>query len=254
MSLKLLKKLTLPKYRDETGLFAVEGKKGVEELLASDLTIETIYATLESLAHFEELASAYGNTHSHTPAVVCVTEENLTRAGTFQTNNAAAAIARMPEVTKEHDVLAAAKASYVLVLDEVRDPGNLGTILRTADWFGITHIVLSETSTDPYSPKAIAASMGSFTRMHLSRLPLPDLLAKASASSIPIMGALLKGENIFEITLPKNGILIMGSESHGIEETLLPFISHPVTVPRFGKAESLNVASATAVILATLKQ
>ncbi len=255
MSQKLLKKLQDKKYRDETGLFLVEGKKGISELLLSDFKVTTIYTTLEAMAEIEELASSHSNrTNTPLPEILCVTEDKLVQNGTFRSNNTGIAIAAKKTSSTEAEILEKAKTSLILVLDDIQDPGNLGTILRTADWFGLTNVITSPTTTDPYGPKVINATMGSFTRVDVIQLSLPALLEKAHGLKIPSMGAFLDGRNIFETTNVAKGFLIMGSESHGINEELAPLVTDRITIPRFGKAESLNVASATAVILATLKQ
>ncbi len=255
MSQKLLKKLVDKKYREETGLFLVEGKKSIDELLASDFVVETIYATLETLSDIEAAAQIY-HTRSggRAPEVICVTEEKLATTGTFRSNNAGIAIARQKDNVPVERVLKEAEDTFVLVLDDVRDPGNLGTIIRTADWFGITHIVTSETTTDFYNPKVIAASMGSFTRISVTPLQLPSFLRQAQEQTIPIFGAFLDGENIFEIKHSGHGLIVMGSESHGIGVEIAPYITDRITIPKYGDAESLNVAIATGVILSALKQ
>jgi TrmH family RNA methyltransferase len=254
MSQKLLKQLTERKHRDETGLFLVEGKKSISELLASDFEVETIYATLETVSEFETAGAEQGKRTGITPQVICITEEKLAQHGTFRSNNAGVAIARQKPLFDVNHILERAKKELVIVLDDVRDPGNLGTIIRTADWFGVTHIVCSDTTTDFYNPKVIAASMGSFTRVRVTSLSLLQFLGIAREQKIPSMGAFLDGRNIFETKSPTHGFLVMGSESHGIHEDIEPFITDRITIPRFGKAESLNVATATAVILATLMQ
>ena len=255
MSQKLLKKLVDKKYREETGLFLVEGKKSIEELLASDFEVDTIYATLETLSDIEEAARAYHvRRGGRVPEVICVTEEKLAATGTFRSNNAGSAIAHQKAPASPEHILEKAQESLVLVLDDVRDPGNLGTIIRTADWFGISHIVTSLTTTDFYNPKVIAATMGSFTRVSVTSLLLPPFLKQVHAQGIETLGAFLDGENIFKMKHPTHGVLVMGSESHGISDDIAPYITKRVTIPQYGKAESLNVAIATAVILSAFKQ
>jgi RNA methyltransferase, TrmH family len=255
MSQKLLKKLVDKKYREETGLFLVEGKKSIEELLTSDFEIDTVYATLETLSDIEAAVRTYhARMGGSMPEVICVTEEKLAATGTFRSNNAGIAIAHQKTPASPEHILTEATKSLVLVLDDVRDPGNLGTIIRTADWFGITHIVTSLTTTDFYNPKVIAATMGSFTRVSVTPLPLPSFLKQVRDQGILTFGAFLDGENIFEMKQPQSGMLVMGSESHGISDEIAPFIAQRVTIPQYGKAESLNVAIATAVILSAFKR
>jgi RNA methyltransferase, TrmH family len=250
MSAKLLRKLTEKKYRDETGLFLVEGRKGIEELLRSDFKVDSIYATLESMAAFEKTTAACGKN----PPLHCLSEEKLALSGTFRTNNAGIAIAHQKPELPQDAYLKAAQSGWVLVLDDVRDPGNLGTIMRTADWFGITHIVTSETSVDVWNPKVVSASMGSFTRVSVSSCNLTAFLTKAREEKLPVLGAFLEGKSIYDGLEEHKGFLLMGSESHGIHEELVPLVSEKITIPRKGGAESLNVSIATALILSTLTQ
>jgi RNA methyltransferase, TrmH family len=253
MSQKLLKKLTGRKHREETGLFLVEGKKSIEELLRSDFRIATIYATLSALEGFDASIDAYAKRMNvQKPEVICVSEETLASYGTFRTNNAGIAIAYQKHSVSEKEILDAAAHSFVLVLDDVRDPGNLGTIIRTADWFGVTHVVVSETTADFYNPKVIAASMGSFTRVTVTSRNLVDFLSKSTSHSLPILGAFLNGTDIFDLKKSAHGLLVMGSESHGIQKDIETFITQKITIPKYGNAESLNVAVATGIILGTL--
>ena len=254
MSQKLLKKLRDTKYRKESGLFLVEGKKNILELLSSNFEVASIYTTLESLESFDTEADTYTLREKCVrPDVILLSQDRLEESGTFKTNNAGIAIAKQKQSISREILLEEALRGYVLILDDVRDPGNLGTIMRTADWFGISHIVTSETSTDCYNPKTIAASMGSFTRITVTALPLIELLQNAKNLNVPTMGSFLDGRNIFETKSPEHGFIIMGSESHGIGEPLISFIDDRVTIPRYGHAESLNVAIATAVILGALR-
>src|SRR5690606_11764201 len=137
--------------------------------------------------------------------VVTVTEEALARAGSMETNNAALAIAKMPPLPPFHWP----DHPFVLALDEVRDPGNLGTIIRIADWYGLTSLVLSESSADFYNQKTIAATMGSFTRITPHYVNLPQFLEKRPLMT-PVYGAALQGENVHKLTLQPTGVLVMG--------------------------------------------
>lgn len=251
---KFTKKLVNKKNRLETGMFLVEGKKNILELLSSDFKIETIYGTTFFINELAVLLSKSNTENIHeTRRLITVTESELEHMGTLKSNNAGIAIVFQKIKLQEDTFLEAAKSEIVLVLDDVRDPGNFGTIIRTADWFGVTHIVTSETTTDFYNPKTIAASMGSFTRVSVTSLPLPEFLKSAHLLKIPITGAVLNGKNLYESKLPTHGVLLMGSESHGIHETLLPFITESLAIPRHGNAESLNVGVATGILLASIR-
>jgi TrmH family RNA methyltransferase len=246
MTPKTIKKLADKKYRIETGLFLVEGEKSIQELLDSDFIVEAIYGTKNFIS---SLKTEYSSV-----AATVVSDDALVKMGTLQTNNAGIAVARQKEVVGESAVLTEAKNNFILALSEVRDPGNLGTIIRIADWFGVRRIVASEGTTDFYNPKTIGASMGSFTRVSVSYTALPAFLTDAEGAGLPIMGAVLDGKSVHEGGLPKNGVLLMGSESHGIDSALLQYTSHKVTIPKFGSAESLNVSIATGILLDALRR
>lgn len=235
-----LRALHQKKYRQENGLFFVEGAKNVLELLASDFEVEVIFAT-ESFRKENEHQLNRQSTH-----VEESTPDELVRVGTFTTNNAALAVAR----TKNWPEIVPEAAEWVLVLDDLRDPGNLGTILRVADWYGLKKIVCSETTADFYNPKVLAASMGSFARVAVWYGPLDAYLRRHAG--FPVFGTFLDGQNLHETAFPAAGFLVIGNESHGIGAMVEPFISHKITIPRFGGAESLNAGIATAVVLDNL--
>lgn len=252
LSQKMVHKLADKKYRNETGLFLVEGKKNIFELLDSNFTIETIYGVVDFIGAVEEVLAQKGK--AHTPELVAVTEEVLVKMGTLRTNNAGIAVVFQRPESDLDEFLRAAQREIVLLLDDVRDPGNLGTIIRTADWFGVTHIVASPTTTDFYNPKTIAATMGSFARIDVRYTELSLFLTMAHEAHLPIVGTSLNGKNMYDVKLKKNGVLIMGSESHGMSDNLQQYMSDVVVIPRYGKAESLNVSVATAVLLAELRR
>jgi RNA methyltransferase, TrmH family len=255
MVLKNIRKLADRKYRDETGLFLVEGKKSISELLESDFEVESIFVTQDASIDMRGAIETYCiRAKKSQPEVVIVSEEKLSTIGTFQSNNAGVAVVRRRTSTPPSNILKRAQTEFVLVLDDVRDPGNLGTIVRIADWFGVTHIVTSETTTDFYNPKTVSASMGSFTRVHVTPLSLPEFLQEAKRANILSYGTFLDGKSIYEYKKVDRGLLIMGSESHGISEELEALIHERITIPRYGKAESLNVGIATAIILSALRQ
>jgi len=255
LSRKLIKKLTDKKYRLETGLFLVEGKKNIFELLESDFTVEAVYGTSYFINELHTCFSTSKQIGSPSlPEFFTVKEDELIHMGTLKSNNAGVAVVVQKQPMAFEDLVERASKEIVLVIDDVRDPGNLGTIIRTADWFGVTCIATSVTTTDFYNPKTIAATMGSFTRVAVMEYPLSDLLSTIKSKGIPIMGAALDGKNVFESSLPRSGILLVGSESHGITEDLLPFITDMITIPRYGNAESLNVSTATGILLSVLKK
>ncbi|WCP69491.1 RNA methyltransferase [Vibrio tubiashii] len=235
--LKLLRALGQKKQRKAHGLFLVQGEKNVLELANSALTVKQVFATPEFLADY----------HAELSGFDCIEAslDELTKASTLVSNNAAIAVVEIPSVDTP-------KAQGLMIaLDGVSDPGNLGTIIRVADWYGIKHIVASADCADPYNPKTISATMGSFGRVTVSQLDLPSYLEQ---SNLPVYGAFLEGESVHKTEFAAEGILLMGSESHGIREQAAKFVTDKITIPAFGGAESLNVAMATGIILDNLRR
>lgn len=254
MSPKDVKKLADKKHRTETGLFIVEGEKNIKELLSSDFVVTDILGTRSFIDSIFSLVNAYDERMHERVELKEMKQDDVERTGTFVTNACGIAVV---EQRKEFDVKTVyerAKEDFVLVLDDIRDPGNLGTIIRIADWFGISHIVASTTTTDCYSPKVISATMGSFTRIPVTYHELPEFLEKAKELGLPIVAGDMDGKSIHEGGLPKNGLLLMGSESHGVSEESLKYATERVTIPRFGNAESLNVSVATGILLDALRR
>jgi TrmH family RNA methyltransferase len=235
--LKLLRALGQKKQRKAHGLFLVQGEKNVLELAKSALAVQQIFATEEFLAQYgKELASF---------ECIEASLDDLTKASTLVSNNAAIAVVEIPRV----EIPLA--QGLMLALDGVSDPGNLGTIIRVADWYGIKHIVASSDCADPYNPKTISATMGSFGRVQVSLVDLPSYLEQ---SNLPIYGAFLEGESVHKTAFAAQGILLMGSESHGVREQASKFVTDKITIPAFGGAESLNVAMATGIILDNMRR
>ena len=235
--LKLLRALGQKKQRKAHGLFLVQGEKNVLELANSALTVKQVFATPEFLADY----------HTELSGFECIEAslDELTKASTLVSNNAAIAVVEIPSVETP-------KAQGLMIaLDGVSDPGNLGTIIRVADWYGIKHIVASTDCADPYNPKTISATMGSFGRVTVSQLDLPSYLEQ---SNLPVYGAFLEGESVHKTEFAAEGILLMGSESHGNREQAAKFVTDKITIPAFGGAESLNVAMATGIILDNLRR
>ena len=254
MSPKNVKKLTEKKHREETGLFIVEGDKNIRELLTSDFVITELFGTKDFLAIVSSQIAQYETTMGQTIICTETKEDDLVRIGTFMTNGAGIAIVYQKEKCVLETICNAATSNIVLVLDDVKDPGNLGTIIRIADWYGVSHIIASLSTTDFYNPKTITASMGSFTRIHVSYYNLEEILPRIALQNLPIITTDMQGENIHTTTLPSNGFLVMGSESHGIGALTKQYATNTVTIPRFGKAESLNVSVATGILLDAIKR
>ncbi|MAD73592.1 MAG: RNA methyltransferase [Rheinheimera sp.] len=238
---KLIKSLHLKKYRKAEQLFFVEGEKAVLEVLASGWQVRALFATD---AFIQQHAQAV-NTVSLLQQ--CSSEE-LIKVGTFNSNDAALAVVEIPH----WPLFSTSPASWTLVLDNINDPGNLGTIIRIADWYGIQQILCSPDTADCYNPKVIAAAKGSFLRVQLHYLPLAEALAHAN---MPVYGAYLGGDNVHQLKLGKaGGYIVLGNEANGISSDVGHYISRKITIPAFGGAESLNVGIAAAVICDNLRR
>ena len=238
---KYVQSLHQKKYRHRHGAFLVEGGKSVMELLSSDLETEHLLLTTEFASQ------NHARLPAHLPLSI-VTESELTQLGTLAANTTALAVARLPaEKTLPHTLPVGA---LVLALDEVRDPGNLGTLLRLADWYGLPGVVLGAGCADAYSPKAVAASMGSFARVPVWERLLTEWLPELPAAAA-IYGADLQGDNVHRLVLKPAGVLIMGSESHGLTPAVAAQLTRRLHIPRAlgGRAESLNVAMSAGILL-----
>jgi RNA methyltransferase, TrmH family len=238
---KLIKSLQVKKYRKEEQSFVVEGAKSVLELLASDFEIIVVAA---SPAFMNDNAAAL---RAAGVGIEQSTENELTAAGTLQTNDAAIAVAKMKPnlrpVIKQNE--------FIIALDDIRDPGNAGTIIRTADWFGIKNIIASEETADFYNSKTISATMGSFCRVNFFYTSLPEFL---SSSSHKKYGAFLEGEDVHKIVFGSGGIIVIGNESNGISNEVKNHIDQKITIPRHGLAESLNAGVSAAIILDNVRR
>jgi TrmH family RNA methyltransferase len=241
--LKYIKSLQLKKYRMEEQSFIVEGAKGVAELLDSEFQITMIAATPEfSRATAEALARLAKKGVEIIPA----TEKELAAAGSLQSNQSAIAVVKMkPNVAPR-----LSGTEYALVLDDIRDPGNLGTIIRTADWYGIHNIIASEETADLYNPKTISATMGSLLRVHMFYTILTEYLHNASN----LYGTFLKGSDVHTIRFAKGGFIVIGNESNGISTAVAGLIHERIMIPRYGDAESLNAGVAAAIVLDNLRR
>jgi TrmH family RNA methyltransferase len=233
---KYIQSLCQKKQRQQEGLFIAEGTKLINELLRSDFEIERIYAVS---GWVPELS---------TPALVTtVTEAELQKISLLQTPNQVFAIVKQKQPLAMPDF----SNRFTLVLDGIQDPGNMGTLIRIADWFGITQVIASEDSVEFYNPKVIQSTMGSFLRVNLWYASLSSIL---QSPKVPVFGALLSGKDIHTQSPITEGMLIIGNESKGISTSLMPFINHPVSIPRQGGAESLNAAVAAGIIISHLKK
>lgn len=238
---KLIKSLHLKKHRKAEQLFFVEGEKAVLELLQSDWPVVALFAT-------ESFLSAHGVHSQRAELLQSCSSSELERVGTFSSNDAALAVVRIPQ----RSVSPTAPQEWVLVLDSINDPGNLGTIIRIADWYGIRHILCSEDTADAFNPKVIAAAKGSFLRVQLHYQPLLPLL---QAADRPVYGAYLGGESVHQLRMSHSGgYIVLGNEANGISDAVGRHVSRKITIPAFGQAESLNVGIACAIICDNLRR
>jgi len=235
--IKLINSLHSKKGRTENQLFLVEGEKAISELVSSSLKIQFIVLneTIEQLKLYSNL----------TNSIYYESDISIQKLSTLVSNNFGIAVVEMPVLIDDVDL-----NKISVVLDGVRDPGNLGTIIRICDWYGIRHLIMSKDCTEYYNPKVISASMGSFSRIKHLYVDL-EMYLKSFPDKLKI-GALLNGENIHEFEFPDSGFIIFGNESNGISDSILKLIDKPVTIPRFGDAESLNVGISCAVFLDNL--
>lgn len=238
---KFIKSLQIKKFRTENKQFLIEGAKSVLELINSDYVIREL---LVSNNFFEEHSSLLKNKNLKAEII---SENELSGISSFSTNNAALAVAEM----RENITLRSSGKEYALILDDVRDPGNLGTILRIADWYGISKVICSQTTADFYNPKVISSSMGSFTRVKTYYCELAEFLANID---LPVYAADLEGNDVHQFSFAQAGYIVMGNESEGLSKGVKKYVTDKIHIPRYGQAESLNVAIATAVICDNLRR
>ena len=237
-TIKQVASLRQQKFRKELGLFVVEGRKMVEELLHSRFETVGLYATEAFLADNPSFAKAE-----------IASEVQMQQMSGQDTPPGILAVVRIPE---QGDVKTSSR--FVLALDGIANPGNMGTLIRTAEWFGISDVVCSMDCVELWNPKTVQATMGSLFRVKVWKTDLPAYLKKAKSEGKAVYGALLEGENLFQLKAKPEGVVVIGSESHGIRPEVLPCITHPVTIPRGGGSatESLNAAVAGAIIMAEM--
>ncbi|WP_026704502.1 TrmH family RNA methyltransferase [Flavobacterium soli] len=229
--IKLITSLHQKKYRQANNLFIAEGVKVINELLNSNFELENVFAT-------EPLFPAIPKEKFN-----LIGETDLKKISALTVPNNCLGVFKIPASKTINE------SGLIIALDDIRDPGNLGTILRLCDWFGIEQVICSGQTVDIYNPKVVQATMGSIARVNVTYL---DLEAYIKSTSLPVFGTFMEGQNIYKTTLPKEGIIVMGNEANGISPKIEAFAKNRLTIPRFGdlqQTESLNVATATAIIL-----
>jgi TrmH family RNA methyltransferase len=234
--IKLITRLKQKKYRIQEGLFVVEGVKTIKEFLGSAFELHQIYTT-ETFNLLTDLETI-------------ISETDLKKISFFTNPNTALALFKLPETISDRG-----DSGLIVALDAVNDPGNLGTIIRLCDWFGVSKLVCSKDTVDCYNPKVVQSTMGSLARIEIV---YTDLEYYLGAAKLPIYGTFMDGENVYKTSkLPQSGILVMGNEANGISSNIEALVSKRLAIPRFGnlqETESLNVATATAILLSEFKR
>ncbi len=245
---KIIKSLHQKKHRTEENLFLVEGAKSVSELIQNNS--KDINFIIKGLFYTEDFYKNYAKKLTQLSAYQAVVSEKLLEQnGTLQTNDGALAVVEIPKIPTNFIL-----QNYALALADIRDPGNLGAIIRIADWYGIKEIICSQTTVDWYNPKVIIASMGSFLRVKPYYCELDNFLTSSISNGYNIYGMFLEGENLHKIEFAQKGIIVIGNESNGISEEITKTITNKITIQQFGQAESLNAAMATAVVCDNLRR
>ena len=239
--ISLLKSLQQKKFRAEHGAFLVEGHKSVNEFIDSDYQVDTIYHTYNFDPNLLKLSRKMN--------FQGISLNDLEKISSLKTPQDVVAQVKIPEWPALNNSILNKKFS--IVLDGIQDPGNMGTIIRTADWFGIKDIICSGDTVDVYNPKVVQATMGSLSRINVHYTDLAAFLTKIN---LPIFGALLDGSNIFTTDFGSEGLIVMGNEGNGLRPEIKERIQKAVTIPRTGMAESLNVGVATAIFCAEISR
>ncbi|MGM0530392.1 MAG: TrmH family RNA methyltransferase [Bacteroidota bacterium] len=249
--IKFINSLKKKKSRTESGLFLAEGAKLVAEVLSSDFHVPLLFATPEWMN-----ASKLKN-QANIKEVIAITQEELNRISTQKNPNQVMAVVEQPH----HKIIEEELTNNLsLILDSISDPGNLGTIIRIGDWFGIYNLICSHATVDVYNPKVIQSTMGSICRVKVHYRDLKEVLSKYhNISDFNIYGSFLRGENMYETELSNNGFIVMGNEAQGISKELMPYIDNKLYIPNYaGKAEyspeSLNVSVATGIICSEFRR
>lgn len=231
---KLISSLAQKKHRDSSGLFVAEGPKVISELLEEGVKLKWLFSTQNFI----------GEEENH----FLVSETGLKKISFLKTPNSSLAVFEMPSQREIED------SGLMVALDAVRDPGNLGTIIRLCDWFGVQQLLCSLDTVDCYNPKVVQATMGSLARVSIQYVDLATILQK---SELPVYGGFMEGGNLYSEKLSSEGIIVVGNEANGISDSIAKLITKKITIPRYGKVqrtESLNVATATAILLSEFRR
>jgi TrmH family RNA methyltransferase len=239
--------LARKKEREMAGCFVAEGEKLVFDLLRTTLNLKEIYCTKEGLSFIQSKRLKV--------EAIPASEKEMERISAFKNPSSVLALFEIPETKK---VIDDTFEGINLVLDGIQDPGNLGTIVRTADWFGISNLFCSPDCADLYNPKCVQSTMGALARVEVHYLDLPELLKQATAINIPVYGTFMAGENLFTTELAKKALIILGSEGKGISLDLNQFLTKKISIPAYpagsSELESLNVAVSAAIVCAEFRR
>ena len=248
--LKEIAKLKQKKYRDETQTFLIETEKVLDEALKSDWNVREIYLTKENL----DIAKKYDNLSNAGKIKFFELSENEFKKISSEVTPSGVAGLVEKKILNVQSILKS-QEKLILTFDRISDPGNLGTILRTADWFGIKSIVLSKESVEVTNTKVIRSSMGSIFHLNIyDEIDLPEFLDLMRELNFKIIGTTTRGKNIIKFSLPEKSVLIFGNESQGIAQEILSECDEIISIPSLGKAESLNLAISTSIVLYEIKR
>lgn len=229
--IKFITSLQQKKYRIANQLFFAEGIKVIQELIESNFELVDLFTTLDD---FNEVLSS---------KKTIITEDELKKISALSTANTCLAVFKIPLEKKIME------SGLILALDSIRDPGNLGTIMRLCDWFGVSQLICTKDTVDSYNPKVVQATMGSIARVNVHYVDLESFIKE---TKLAVYGTFMDGDDIYKTNLPQEGVVIMGNEANGISPEIEKLVKNKLTIPRFGtiqKTESLNVATATAILL-----
>ena len=244
--IKLIKSLDKKRSRLESGCFVVEGEKMVRELLQSRFETIEVFAVQ---SYIDELPSNL----TRKTEISAISERDLERISHMKTPNKALALAKLPDIQPLPDL-----NGLNIALDNVQDPGNLGTIIRTAAWFGISNVVCSTDTVDVYNPKVVQSTMGAVFKVNVSYCDLTELASKARKAGVQLIGTRLDGQNLYSANLPENAIIVMGNESKGLSAEISALMDSNLKIPSYAPAtadmESLNVSVATAIMCAEFRR
>jgi TrmH family RNA methyltransferase len=240
---KYINSLKHKKHREERQRFIAEGEKIVSEFLKEGWGIEKIIPTIGWCEKNKDLAQKYKD------SLLEVSEQDMKRISSLVTPSPVMLVGEIPQWNFDPQQIG---SQLNLALDTIQDPGNLGTIIRIADWFGIQHVFCSENCADAFNPKTIMASMGSLARVKVMETNLAQLFERFN--KLPVFGTFTEGENLFEMQPPTTGFIVIGNEAYGISGRLVNFIQKRITIKRIGKAESLNAAVAAGIVCAWMKR